>query len=57
MQIELNVLYIMLIIDTVTVHTDGWMTFKFQGDTEIDVYAPTSTKTAGLTACGLFCQR
>lgn len=25
------------IIDTVTVHTDGRMTFKFQGGTEIDV--------------------
>ena len=25
------------IIDTVTVHADGWMTFKFQGGTEIDV--------------------
>ena len=24
------------IIDTVTIHTDGQMTFKFQGGTEID---------------------
>ncbi len=23
------------IIDTVTVHADGWMTFKFQGGTEL----------------------
>lgn len=24
------------VIDTVTVHTDGWMRFKFQGGTEIE---------------------
>ena len=44
------------VIDTVTVHTDGRMRFKFQGGTEIEALSPNKNeKTAGFNACGLFC--
>ena len=36
------------IIDTVTIHADGRMIFKFQSGTEIDAYFLTNMKAAGL---------
>ena len=43
------------IIDTVTIHADGRMTFKFQGGTEIEASGPTKMKRPQVSTPAVYC--